>query len=528
MVTLFVVDDEKITRDSIRDFIPWRELGVDSVETARNGLAALDLAQSVKPDIVLTDVRMPKMDGIELAGKLRETCPDCKIIFISGYSDKEYLKSAIHLKAVNYIEKPLNIEEIKNTVRETVNLCLEDERRKAESRSLQNSLNESKPLICQEAALELVKGGADTGTLKKKYRIPLLALPPASVFTAACVLLNWKPGLDACARNGIKRSILNMLCMGNSGLPSPNAAGFAEDDRLAFIVQGDFSADILSRRLLLESIADLSAGCFTVSVGIGRQAGGLSGIPESYRSSVECAKMQFYDGHGKVFTPESLGGGKFSQGNNLTASFREALRSSGQEAAFQMVMKLTEDALAVRDGDIENVKNVYFKLLLIVFEAARERDLIDLAEENEQRYIWQEIDRIRFLPELPDYLLHGIGTIFSKPGQAGGAHWKINEINKYIRGNISDKELCVQAIGRSVYLSQTYLCSFYKKMTGKTLNDYMTEVRMERARELLKDRRIKLYHVAARIGLSDPNYFSTLFKKYTGCTPSEFREKNLP
>jgi two-component system, response regulator YesN len=526
MITLFIVDDEKITRDSIREFIPWQELGVERVETARNGVAALELAEAVKPDIVLTDVRMPKMDGLELTKKLRETQPECKVIFISGYSDKEYLKTAINLKAVSYIEKPLNVEEIKSVVRETVELCRQEEKKRADDEHLRSSLNESLPLLRQEATLELLKDGADIAQLRSKYGISLLRLPETGPFTAACIALNWAHGLDASAKNDARKSILNLLCPQLPGVPSPNAAGFAENDRLAFLSCGDLNGMEGAPQRILETITDLSCGKFTASMGVGTASAILVDIPKSYRFAAECAKMQFYDGCGKVFFDSSLGGGKFAPERNLTASFREALKLGRQETALQLARKLFDSAREARDGDIESVKNAYFKLLLTVFEAARDRNLIDLADENEQRYIWQEIEKIKFLPELSEYLLHNVGAIFARPGQADGASWKICDINKYIRDNISDRDLSVQAIAHSVYLSQTYLCSFYKKMTGKTLNDYMTEVRMERARELLRDRRIKLYEVVSRIGLSDPNYFSTLFKKYTGCTPTEYREKN--
>ena len=98
-IHLLIVDDENLTRDGLRTMIPWKKYGVDMISTASNGAAALTIAKKNPPDILLADVRMPKMDGITLAKEIHKLLPHCKIVFISAYSDKEYLKSAIQIQA---------------------------------------------------------------------------------------------------------------------------------------------------------------------------------------------------------------------------------------------------------------------------------------------------------------------------------------------------------------------------------------------------------------------------------------------
>lgn len=191
MIKLIIVDDEKTTRESLKECIDWKSLRVDKVEIAKNGLAALENAQQIIPDIVITDARMPKMDGIKFATRVRELYPECKIIFISGYSDKEYLKSAIHLKAVSYIENPINIEDVEAAVLESVSIYYDDAKRKADTEKLKGSLIESIPFIRQEVALELVKDEDVIHTLVQKYDEPFLKLSQNGYFTTACIVLNW-------------------------------------------------------------------------------------------------------------------------------------------------------------------------------------------------------------------------------------------------------------------------------------------------------------------------------------------------
>ena len=108
-MNLLIVDDERLTRECLLKYIDWTSLGFSSVFTASNGLAALDICQAHTPDIVLTDIMMPKMDGITFCKELRKICPDCEIIFLSGYPQKDNLMQALHLQAVDFLEKPLDV-----------------------------------------------------------------------------------------------------------------------------------------------------------------------------------------------------------------------------------------------------------------------------------------------------------------------------------------------------------------------------------------------------------------------------------
>ena len=106
---LLIADDEILTRNGLVTSIDWKSLGIDQVFEASDGMEAYNTACTSKPDIILSDIRMPRLSGIEFAEKIKEILPDTSLIFMSGYSDKEYLKAAIRLKAITYVEKPLDL-----------------------------------------------------------------------------------------------------------------------------------------------------------------------------------------------------------------------------------------------------------------------------------------------------------------------------------------------------------------------------------------------------------------------------------
>ncbi|MNZ91098.1 Arabinose operon regulatory protein [compost metagenome] len=169
------------------------------------------------------------------------------------------------------------------------------------------------------------------------------------------------------------------------------------------------------------------------------------------------------------------------------------------------------------------VKDVYFQFLLILHEVAQQQGLTDSEEDGESRYIWKEIDRIPDLNRLHKYVLSFL-AIFEKEEGAAGAG-KMREIIRFIHTHFHEKGFGIQMIADHVNLSETYLCSFFKKQSSQTIKQYITSVRLEKAKELLANHELKLYHIAQSVGIADANYFTTFFKKYVGCTPSEYRER---
>lgn len=131
MISVLIVDDEKLVRDTLANYIKWQKLGIDDVYLAENGTKALALAEKMQPSIVITDIKMPHMGGMEFGQIIRRKFPEIRLVFLSGYTDKEYLKGAIHLHADGYIEKPLNLQDISAMILELALLCRREEAKKA-------------------------------------------------------------------------------------------------------------------------------------------------------------------------------------------------------------------------------------------------------------------------------------------------------------------------------------------------------------------------------------------------------------
>jgi len=530
MLKIIIADDEKATRESIKKYIPWSELGVDVVETARDGITALDMAKQIAPDILLTDIRMPKMDGIELAKNIRVLYPECKIVFLSGYSDKEYLKSAITLKAVNYLEKPIKIEDMIPVLKGVIDECLSDKRRNEELDRLSRQLDVNDFLIRQEIALKLIKDNLDPNELIEKYGHSIEAFFNSKHYSTLSVLLNWKSFIDNNQITSVKTDILNSLNEMLKNNDYQYFAGFSGDSVLIIITNEMVCNSITTDHPILHMLDKVSfekqRKIFTFTAGLGPVVANIRHLADAFRKATAAAKLQFYNGTGKVYHHCNEVNNSFEIDPKLYSAFKDALKKHNMSDAVLLIKRLESDILLSKSNDFDYIRNVFFNLVLIVFETAHEEFFADWNDEKDKNYVWKEINHIETLSDLSKYVVSNMENIFNRTEERYSSNRKINEIMRYVHENYSDSELSIQSVADHVYLSQSYISAFFKKETGKTLNEYITEVRMEKAKKLLLDVRIKQYEVAMKVGIPDANYFSTLFKKYTGSTPTEYREKD--
>jgi two-component system response regulator YesN len=525
MYQVIIADDEKITRDSLRNIIPWNKLGIEQVITVKNGLEALALAQTFHPNILITDIRMPKMDGLKLATQIRKLFPECKIIFLTGYADKAYLKTAIRLKVNSYIEKPINQEEIQAAIRETVALCEAKLQQNRAMARLKDHLDDSAPLIRQAIALKLVNEGADIAGLTARYGEFSLPLQANDCYTVAYTVTHWEANLETLAINRYQQTLLTAIAD-----PAGFMAGFDPAGNFVLIYHGKLVVTSSASQTILDTLVNMfeqltEAKC-RFTVGVGNVVTGPSRIPVSYRTAVSATAQQFYNSRQRIFYPATFSVGSPPPIDKvLLVNFKNNLKEDNFESAKALVRDLTGQLAICRDSDHNRIKNIYFQLMLVLFEVALERELTDPFAAKEKTYIWKEIETKTYLEELSAYVTTSIDNILSKPVDSGLRDRKTTEIIRFIQQNFANKTLSIPVISAHIYLSPTYLCAFFKKSTGKTINEFITETRITKAKELLKDVQIKLYEIATAVGFTDVNYFSTLFKRNTGCTPTEFRER---
>lgn len=527
---LLIVEDESRTRNLLRLYVPWEELGIAEVETARNGQLAIETARVQRPDIILCDVRMPKMNGIEFAQAYRQEDPLCKIIFLSAYSDKEYLKSAIQMKALSYIEKPVNLDEVRRTVQEAVQQRSE-ERAKTQSQGLlQADPDRSLLVLRQELVRRLISNPASGHTLNALQHQETFLLPPEGPYTIAVASLFWSPSDHPENPARVQEQMLLDLSRHVSFRSRQVLSGFDTTHHLVLLFNGSYGPSYQEGREWIEEMQSelriMAGPSIQLQLGIGRAAATPADIPHIYRQAILAVNSQFYtNGEAPVFAEPTITVGVLDTDWNVIHSIREGLRKGDYTRVKAIIRGWTAQARAVKDLDIARVKDTYFQMLMAVMGSAVQLGLAEHLNNVERPYIWKELDRIPRLDLLEDYLLSAVDSFEPTADLSEGGTAKIRDIIRYTHAHFHEKGFGIHAISEHVKLSETYLCSYFKKQRGQTIKEFINETRLNHAKELLRDHDMKLFEVALRLGFADANYFTTFFKRYSGITPSEFRER---
>lgn len=506
-IRMLIAEDEPHTRDVLTHYIPWDQIGICEIYEAADGRAALEMAQTLKPDIILSDIRMPKMSGIELAHQLRKENQDCRFIFLSAYTDQEYLKSAIQIRAVSYVEKPINSSE----------LCRAAETAVAEVLSQR----EYRSQICfhLQNKLCLAYASGNIGTLETEAaaaNVALLCGPflSASVRLYPSEALPWPEYEEEILLNYLKKH------MGERCL-------FALKDPAHLVIHqetnesAETAADNLSALLMQiqEEIPRIFPQIHHVLSGIGSPTPDTAHLYCSYSQAVQARQRSFISSRPEIYSRKGTGSYSFCDAcaENAVSAIRQGTYSDIQNALFCLRHRIRQYS----DTSCELVKQYYIKLLLFIMRRSEDRHGTAFSELSAS--FVEALGQACCLDDLTEILLEATDCFFRRYPSSENTRI-VDKAIDYILQNYSDEKLNIPFLASQLYLSSGYLSLLFKKETSKTINQFITEVRISHARDYLKDHTLSLNRIALLTGYHDANYFSKVFKRETGCTPKSFRE----
>jgi two-component system response regulator YesN len=512
MFKLLIVDDEVFTREGIVEQISFHDLNISDIKQAYDGINALEICKNFVPDILLTDVRMPRMDGIELAYKLREVNPSCEIIFMSGYSDKEYLKSAISLKAVSYVEKPIDLEELELALKTAIS-----------SKSKEAKLDEQ---IKNNLALQLINKNNNINELKLLLKEPHFnTLYTADFFTILINILDLN--IDKINNEILLDGIKNIISKNNFS----DISSFKDTNLILIHLYTEKQQSYLFKHDNLVNF------CLEISkylnqyakffICIGKKVSGMEKIYESYESSLKALAKTFFYNYNSIIYYDEIKMSSYIFDEKLIDSFNEFLYKEDKHQLILFVKRLTIDIKENKNTSVNYVKDIYYKLYLQLVKFASNKK-INLEEDNaNNKSLFETFYTFSTIFEAEAYLINKINDLFCNLENKYINSDPVSKIINFINNNYSNSHLSLQDISKNTYLSPAYICTIFKENTGKTINKYISEYRLSKSKELLSDKNIKITDIASKVGYSDGNYFTKIFKKETGLTPSEYRKKFL-
>ncbi|PRX64042.1 two-component system response regulator YesN [Cohnella sp. SGD-V74] len=539
MYKLIIVDDEYSTRNGLKICIHWFDYGIEVAGEAENGSKGLELADRVRPDIVLTDVKMPGMDGIEMVKRLKERHPDTKIVFISGYDDIEYLKSAMKMDAVDYILKPVNLQELTAVIDKIMAMSKREENRKDMLQRLSAKLNESIPLLREKFFIQLIKdGNMDRASTEKRIDFLDLRLPYQAPY---CVIIigidNPRTVFEKMPEQNtqlISFAIQNICREVVEARASGSAFEHQRGEYVLIVELPENEGEEIIFPLVSELMASLNGflnrmiGGISLTIGIGGTVEHLGRLADSYQMASGAIERKLFLGRNQVVTFDAMAARKdvdYRAVNERMTSLSSALKSGDAVQVSLRLDALFEELRESSGIGYIDCQRIGLQVLLVASQFLSESGIRagDLGERESEA--WAQLMKLETLDDMSHHLKVYLTQVCERIEHREDRRIPevITEIMRIIQERYSEN-LTIADIASQVYLAKTYICLLFKQETGETINEYITRVRMEQAKKLLNGTDRKLAEICTAIGYAEPSYFTKQFRKYTGMNPSDYRD----
>ena len=528
MYKAYLVDDDVHVRRGLKGHFDWAKYGIEVVGEAENGKKAFEELKDNPVDIVITDVKMPKMDGIELACRLRERYKNIKIIFISGHDDLDFLKSSMKVGAVDYILKSIDLDEFAETIRRVTGMICAENEKESLLCQMEKQVRQSMPLLRDKFLMRLVKDTVSPDVDQQLEFLGLSLKKEGSFCAMAATVDNYFDvygGRGEHDRQLLSFAVLNIL----QEIVDKYFSGYAFETRLGEYTavlmlneNEDFETGLLelaaeSQRLLSRHLA------VSAVMGIGQVVRGLAGLRSSYLGAIKAIERRSYLGGDRAVTVDPYRDAAGKAGDQVRRrELYEKILAGSQQELLGLLREIFQSARAQGEACLKDTLFQLLNLPLTEFEEYRE--LLE-PEFSSARLICERFFCCRELKEM-QRLVERLYLSYCRVSRANREN-PTSSVILQIRQCMKDRyaeNLTVNDIAEAVYLTPTYVCLLFKQKTGVTINDYLTEIRIKKAKELLRDPEKKLYDICFLVGYTSPSYFSKLFKKVTGYTPSEYRE----
>ena len=534
MIKVIVVDDEDFARAAIMKKVPWTDMGLEIVGEASNGAQALALVERHGPQIMITDVSMPRMDGIELAAQARKAAPALRVIFVSGYDRFEYVKSAIRIGVSAYLLKPIDSAELQSLLEEiSGDLRLEDILHH-QSELYARQLEESKPLLRDRLLLSITEGGVRQ-TDAERYRYLGISLG-AAPYTAIQVRVSkenhrveftyekWETIKlmiarrisdimpDECVVNAVWRSEteLNLILGLKSKGTEPRPGKYIES----------------AQKALSEVMACTG---MRAAASIGESVNAEKHISASFHQARQAMALRTYIGYGHVITWKDQNGGERAWDgaySDWEADIVRTIRGGVPEKIEELIDMIFSEIVeyTMRLGLIRAIAfNMTASALRVLGEMDDTPSVISVGRECGW---WSMLEEGNTVPEIKAAVLSALLETAEKVRLLHNSHADLiaAQVIERIHAAYAEK-LTLQSIAAELHFTPDWVGVIFRKKTGQSFSEYLAGVRMNRAMALLRETDKAVYEIAESVGYQNVPYFSSTFKNTTGMSPRTYRNQ---
>ncbi|MCI9264381.1 MAG: response regulator [Oscillospiraceae bacterium] len=530
---VLLVDDEEEIRSGISRKIDWPSLGFTLVGEAANGEEALELCDQLHPDVVLTDIKMPFMDGLELCRRLRQSLPGAKLVVFSGFDDFEYARQAVSMGVSEYILKPINAQELSGVLTRLRELLDAQRLEHRDMEALRRHYEESLPILRELFYTRLLSGQLSPDQIQDRAARYDIHLPPG-LWTAALIHADLPDHAADAERDELLLLSVQSFLEKQFSLEDCPFLSVLYGDLPVLLVRLPAPDRLYPLLEELERLSRLSQSYLGVplTAGVGLPCHGPEELHRSVKGARSALDYRVLKGSGRVIfigdlepqVPATLSFEEEDQ-RTLSAAVKLGTPQQVEQVVGEMMDRLRQAGLSLSQCHLFLLELVAFLLRLtrsggVAVEAVFGPNFngsisTDHFSGPEELGRWLR-ERCLRLQEL-------LGR------QRSDSAWRLVEQAKsFIAAHYADSELSVDTVCSHLHLSPTYFSTLFKREVGMPFTTYVTEIRMDEAARLLRDTAEKTYLIAERTGYTDPNYFSYVFKRRFGLSPSKYRSGSNP
>lgn len=526
--SLLVVDDEELIRNAVTTLIDWKSLGFSHIYEAEDGEDALTVCRRTRIDLVLTDIVMPFMDGMELAQKLKEEFPQIHIVILTGHEEFDYAKQSIHYGVKNYILKPVGVESL---YREMKGICeslhIESKQKQYIAR-MRSQLHESLPLLREKFLYSLVCTSYRKAKENQK-QIANLEIPLNSRQYLVGIMEADFGQVDDDDMEIFLFALKN-ICMDTVG---SQHCVFDDGHRIVIIFNldqyGEESYTVIYDTMEVIIKAIKIAMKIPAAGALGSRTDEINHLHQSYREACAALECRYLLGYNRIYDIGDLEhmGNVFLYPTNEIKQFLYCMKFLSSSELRESMGQIKDACMANKSLSVSNIKMIYFEILNGIL---KELSAAKIPKDGLWRQgidLYRKMDTQTTIEQFAAGILGFAGDVSKalQAAQNNSSQKLIRQAEEYMEKHYMDPELSQSAVASRIGISTGYLSGLFKKESGRNFIEALTEIRMCHAMELMKRTDKKNYQIAEETGFSNPHYFSVSFKKYSGMSPSEFRNR---
>jgi YesN/AraC family two-component response regulator len=528
------VEDNDFERNALQNYMNWDILGIRQVETAFNGLDGLEKAKTLVPDIIISDVKMPGMSGIEMAKSIIRFCPHVKFIFSSGHEDISLLQEAMEVRAYSYLIKPLKQEELITLIKKTTSILVDEKLLNVENNKMIEQFNNNLHYLQSKFLEELIVSGKSSNDTKSLFaQTNDLKLRMIGMYKLAFIDFDFGVDTDIFENSNLLNVILYQLeNIGNN----KNAIFLKKSGKgiivlLHTLVKGNEEGARIINEIEKEIEALSKENGYKYIIGVSDLFANLDELNLAYKQSRMATSRKIELGYGRIvfFTEckEALTAALETEQKDIKVAVSQMIDMVCEgESSEGEVTDLVNLILIDPNKKIDSIQSLFIFLFsnLSMRMAGMGESFEKIAEEEID--IFKNIINSKTIPDIILYTSKILKSVSSYMGRK-----KLNKDDYIIKEilNILNHEyrepITLTYLSDRVYLSPNYLRILFKEKMKISIQEYLTKLRMSKAKDLLKQTRYKVHEIGEMVGYENSTYFNIVFKNYIQMTPGEYRNK---